>query len=170
MAPICTLQSGQRKYLNTGGALALGGPLLHLNSIAVASGAIVSYFSKKFQILAPSSHYFVNYYPIKVGTQWQLKANICFRLHFRGHMFLIHWYTLKSISTLKKKSQQKYFITNLACFATDLEQWLMSAYQRKPHKTHRAQRAKKKKIERKKNGTIRWKCWITYPFYREWSR
>ncbi len=54
-------------YLNTGGALVLGGPLFHLNSIAVASGAIVSYFSKKCQILAPSSHYFVNYYPIKVG-------------------------------------------------------------------------------------------------------
>lgn len=106
-----------------------------VNSIGVASGAIVSYFSKKCQILAPSSHYFVNYYPIKVGTQRQLKANICFRLRFRGHMFLIRWYTLKSISTLKKQPQHKYFIMNLACFATDLEQWLMSAYQSKPRRT-----------------------------------
>lgn len=114
----CTLRSDQQNYLlHTGGELPLGGLLLHPNSIAVASGGIVSYFSKKCQILAPSSHYFVNYYPIKVGTQWQLKANICFRLRFRGHMFLIRWYTLKSISTLKKKSQHKYFIMNLACFA-----------------------------------------------------
>lgn len=67
---ICTLRSDQQNYLlHTGGELPLGGLLLHPNSIAVASGGIVSYFSKKCQILAPSSHYFVNYYPIKVGTQ-----------------------------------------------------------------------------------------------------
>lgn len=89
---------------------------------------MVSYFSMKCQILAPSTHYFVNYYPIKVGTKWQLKVNTCLPVCFKTHMVLIPLYTLNI----------KTFRTNISSWFWHVLQqtwlWLMSAYHTNPKK------------------------------------
>lgn len=100
---------------------------------------MVSYFSMKCQILAPSTHYFVNYYPIKVGTKWQLKVNTCLPVCFKTHMVLIPLYTLNI----------KTFRTNISSWFWHVLQqtwmWLMLAYHKKPHKSKEALRTEIKK-------------------------